>query len=130
MLCLWIREQLLALIFIAVATPGLACPCVRCVGSRSTMKGSAASLAALLLLALCSSAVAQLLDSDGLPTTCCLSYVQRPVPRSLIASAYITSSKCRLPAVILVTKKGKEICANPEESWVQKRLELLQNQEN
>ncbi|XP_040543086.1 C-C motif chemokine 3-like 1 [Gallus gallus] len=98
--------------------------------SRSTMKGSAAALAALLLLALCSSAVAQLLDSDGLPTTCCLSYVQRPVPRNLIASAYITSSKCCLPAVILVTKKGKEICVNPEESWVQKRLELLQNQEN
>ncbi|XP_040506307.1 C-C motif chemokine 3 [Gallus gallus] len=91
------------------------------------MKGSAAALATLLLLALCSSAVAQL---DGLPSTCCLSYVQRPVPRSLIASAYITSSKCRLPAVILVTKKGKEICVNPEESWVQKRLELLQKQEN
>ncbi|NP_001025883.2 C-C motif chemokine 3 [Gallus gallus] len=91
------------------------------------MKGSAAALAALLLLALCSSAVAHL---DGLPSTCCLSYVQRPVPRNLIASAYITSSKCRLPAVILVTKKGREICANPEESWVQKRLELLQEQEN
>nr|AAK84433.1 chemokine ah221 [Gallus gallus] len=91
------------------------------------MKGSAAALAALLLLALCSSAVAHL---DGLPTTCCFSYVQRPVPRNLIASAYITSSKCRLPAVILVTKKGREICVNPEESWVQKRLELLQKQEN
>ncbi|POI35568.1 hypothetical protein CIB84_000680 [Bambusicola thoracicus] len=180
--------------------------------SCSTMKGSTAALASLLLLALCSSAVAQLgelglavslclgahpclgapfswmgpswwavgdcqqcwgsvlemgslgvslgdmtqgggcvmgdpckvlegicgispglcfsLLPDGLPTTCCFSYVQRPIPRNLIASAYITSSKCRLPAVILVTRKGKEICANPEEPWVQKRLELLQKQEN
>uniref|UniRef100_G1MYM5 Chemokine interleukin-8-like domain-containing protein n=1 Tax=Meleagris gallopavo TaxID=9103 RepID=G1MYM5_MELGA len=45
-------------------------------------------------------------------------------------SAYITSSKCRLPAVILVTKKGKEVCANPKESWVQNYLELFQNEEN
>ncbi|XP_042735831.1 C-C motif chemokine 3-like [Lagopus leucura] len=92
-----------------------------------TMKGPAAVLAALLLLALCSSAVAHL---DGLPTTCCFSYVPRPIPRNVIASAFPTSSKCRLPAVILVTKKGKEVCANPEESWVQKRLELFQSQEN
>uniref|UniRef100_A0A803Y2K7 Chemokine interleukin-8-like domain-containing protein n=2 Tax=Meleagris gallopavo TaxID=9103 RepID=A0A803Y2K7_MELGA len=92
-----------------------------------TMKGPAAVLTALLLLALCSSAVAHL---DGLPTTCCFSYVQRPIPRNVIASAFPTSSKCRLPAVILITKKGKEVCANPEESWVQKRLELFQNQEN
>ncbi|XP_072209764.1 C-C motif chemokine 3-like [Excalfactoria chinensis] len=91
------------------------------------MKGSAAILSALLLLALCSSAVAQL---DGLPTTCCFSYAPRPIPRNLIASAFPTSSKCRQPGVILVTKKGREVCANPEESWVQKRLELFQNQGN
>ncbi|XP_065588255.1 C-C motif chemokine 3-like [Cyrtonyx montezumae] len=91
------------------------------------MKGSTAILAALLLVALCSSTVAHL---DGLPTKCCFSYIQRPVPRNVIASAFTTSSTCRLPAVILVTKKGKEICANPEEPWVQKRLDLFQKQEN
>uniref|UniRef100_A0A8C2YAB3 C-C motif chemokine 3-like n=1 Tax=Coturnix japonica TaxID=93934 RepID=A0A8C2YAB3_COTJA len=94
------------------------------------MKGSAAVLSALLLLALCSSAVAQLGESDSFPTTCCFSYAPRPIPRNLIASVYITSSKCRLPGVILVTKKGREVCANPEEPWVQKCLELFQNQEN
>ncbi|XP_010720048.1 C-C motif chemokine 3 [Meleagris gallopavo] len=98
-----------------------------CANVLQTMKGPAAILTALLLLALCSSAVAHL---DELPTTCCFSYVQRPIPRNIIKSAYITSSKCRLPAVILVTKKGKEICANPEESWVQNHLELFQNEEN
>ncbi|OXB57634.1 hypothetical protein ASZ78_007029 [Callipepla squamata] len=91
------------------------------------MKGSTAILAALLLLALCSSTVAHL---DSLPTKCCFSYIQRPVPQNVIASAFTTSSTCRLPAVILVTKKGKEICANPEEPWVQKRLEVFQGQEN
>uniref|UniRef100_A0A8C3PWW0 Chemokine interleukin-8-like domain-containing protein n=1 Tax=Chrysolophus pictus TaxID=9089 RepID=A0A8C3PWW0_CHRPC len=94
------------------------------------MKGPAAVLSALLLLALCSSAVAQLMEPDGLTTTCCISYVQRPIPRNIIAYAYITSSECHLPGVVLVTKKGREVCANPEESWVQKRLELFQNEEN
>ncbi|KFP65116.1 hypothetical protein N322_13261, partial [Cariama cristata] len=28
--------------------------------------------------------------TDGVPTTCCFSYQQRPIPRGLIDSAYIT----------------------------------------
>ena len=38
--------------------------------------------------------------TDGVPTTCCFSYQQRPVPRSLIASIYITSSSCSQPGVM------------------------------
>uniref|UniRef100_A0A8B9TN52 Chemokine interleukin-8-like domain-containing protein n=1 Tax=Anas platyrhynchos TaxID=8839 RepID=A0A8B9TN52_ANAPL len=83
------------------------------------MKVFAAVLAALLLLALCSPAVAQL---DGVPTTCCFRYLQRPVPRSVIASAYITSTSCSQPGVILVTTKGRDICADPQATWVKAHL--------
>ncbi|OXB57641.1 hypothetical protein ASZ78_007036, partial [Callipepla squamata] len=38
-------------------------------------------------------------ELDGLPTKCCFSYIQRPVPQNVIASAFTTSSTCRLPAV-------------------------------
>ncbi|NWR80489.1 CCL4 protein, partial [Centropus unirufus] len=58
------------------------------------MKVLAATLVALLLVAICSPSEAHL---DGVPTTCCFSYQQRPVPRSLIASIYITSSSCSQP---------------------------------
>ncbi|NWX12308.1 CCL3 protein, partial [Aegotheles bennettii] len=64
--------------------------------------------------------------TDGVPTTCCFSYQQRPVPRGLIASIYITSSSCTQPGVILVTKKKKELCADPQAPWVQAHLKHFQ----
>ncbi|NWI65621.1 CCL4 protein, partial [Todus mexicanus] len=61
---------------------------------------------------------------------CCLSYAQRPIPRRMITSAYQTSEKCNQPAVILVTKRGNNICVNPQEPWVQKYLKYFQILQN
>ncbi|XP_059685404.1 C-C motif chemokine 3-like [Gavia stellata] len=91
------------------------------------MEVPAATLVALLLVATCSPSKAHL---DGVPTSCCFSYHQRPVPRGLIASTYITSSSCTQPGVILVTKKKKELCADPEASWVQAHLKHFQTLKN
>ncbi|KAM6242533.1 C-C motif chemokine 3-like [Porphyrio hochstetteri] len=91
------------------------------------MKVSTVALVALLLAASCSPSKAHL---DGVPTACCFSYQQRPVPRSLIASAYITSSSCTQPGVILVTKKKKELCADPRAPWVQAHLKHFQTPKN
>ncbi|NXT58288.1 CCL3 protein, partial [Pluvianellus socialis] len=91
------------------------------------MKTPAAALVALLLVATCSPSQAHL---DGVPTACCFSYQQRLVPRSLIASAYVTSSSCTQPGVILVTKKKKELCADPRMPWVQAHLKHLQSLKN
>uniref|UniRef100_A0A669PDT8 Chemokine interleukin-8-like domain-containing protein n=1 Tax=Phasianus colchicus TaxID=9054 RepID=A0A669PDT8_PHACC len=85
------------------------------------MKGSAA---ALLLLALCSLAVDSSPIGNDIPLSCCYSYVSHPIPYSLIASVYATSSTCSQPAVIVVTKKKREICADPKQLWVQALLEL------
>ncbi|XP_029884419.1 C-C motif chemokine 3-like [Aquila chrysaetos chrysaetos] len=88
------------------------------------MKVPAAALVALLLVAACSPSEAHL---DGVPTACCFSYHQRPVPRGLVASVYVTSSSCAQPGVILVTKKKKkELCADPCEPWVQAHLKHFQ----
>ncbi|KFP08779.1 hypothetical protein Z169_00022, partial [Egretta garzetta] len=38
--------------------------------------------------------------TDGVPTTCCFSYVHRPVPRGLLTSAYTTSSSCSQPGLM------------------------------
>uniref|UniRef100_A0A8C3CYR6 Chemokine interleukin-8-like domain-containing protein n=1 Tax=Cairina moschata TaxID=8855 RepID=A0A8C3CYR6_CAIMO len=89
------------------------------------MKVSAAVLAALLLLALCSPAVAHL---DGISTICCFSYQQRPIPRNLITSAYTTSRSCSQPGVILVTKKGREICVDPQAAWVKAHLKHFEKE--
>ncbi|KFP45499.1 C-C motif chemokine 3, partial [Chlamydotis macqueenii] len=56
-------------------------------------------------------------------TACCFSYHQRIIPRSLISSAYITSSSCTQPGAILITKKkNKELCVDPQLPWVQAHL--------
>uniref|UniRef100_A0A8C7EEU1 C-C motif chemokine 3-like n=1 Tax=Nothoprocta perdicaria TaxID=30464 RepID=A0A8C7EEU1_NOTPE len=68
--------------------------------------------------------------ADGVPTSCCLSYHSRPVPRGLIASAYVTSSSCTQPGVIFVTKKKQEICADPQAPWVRAHLKHFQKKQN
>ncbi|XP_049648376.1 C-C motif chemokine 3-like [Accipiter gentilis] len=80
------------------------------------MKVPAATLATLLLMAICSLAEAHL---GGVFPSCCYSYQQRRIPPSLITSASMTSSTCSQPGVILVTKKGKMLCADPQVKWVQ-----------
>uniref|UniRef100_A0A8B9RTP5 Chemokine interleukin-8-like domain-containing protein n=1 Tax=Accipiter nisus TaxID=211598 RepID=A0A8B9RTP5_9AVES len=94
------------------------------------MKVPAAALVALLLVAACSPSEAHLGESDGVPTTCCFSYRPRPVPRGLIASVYVTSSRCAKPGVILVTKKKKELCVDPLAPWVQAHLKHFQALKN
>ncbi|NWQ87025.1 CCL3 protein, partial [Burhinus bistriatus] len=90
------------------------------------MKVLAAALAVLLLMAICSPAEAHL---DTITTSCCFSYVNRPVPRRFITSAYTTSSRCPQPAVILVTKNGRELCTDPQAPWVKAHLKHLKMQE-
>ncbi|NWT01281.1 CCL5 protein, partial [Mionectes macconnelli] len=98
------------------------------------MKVLAAAMAVLLLVALCSLAEADPGDSSsGAPppqqdintTSCCFKYMSRPVPRRIIASAHRTSSACPKPAVVLVTRKGIMLCADPEARWVQQYLKHL-----
>ncbi|XP_009070796.1 PREDICTED: C-C motif chemokine 5-like [Acanthisitta chloris] len=91
------------------------------------MKVLAAALVALLLVATCSPSEAHL---DGVPTSCCSTYQQRPVPRSRIDFVYPTSSSCTNPGVILVTKRKKVVCVDPQASWVQEILKNFQTLKN
>uniref|UniRef100_A0A8C0ILZ7 C-C motif chemokine n=1 Tax=Chelonoidis abingdonii TaxID=106734 RepID=A0A8C0ILZ7_CHEAB len=54
-----------------------------------------------------------------MPISCCFSHTARQIPRSMVVDYYETSSKCSLPAVVFITKKGRAVCANPSNSWVQ-----------
>ncbi|NXL76471.1 CCL3 protein, partial [Leptocoma aspasia] len=97
------------------------------------MRVLAAALALLLLVAICSLAEADLrvsrhaaLSRNDISTVCCFSYFPRPIPRSMIHSAYRSSPRCTKEAVVLVTRKGKQICADPKAPWVQKYLENME----
>uniref|UniRef100_A0A8C3FSE8 C-C motif chemokine n=1 Tax=Chrysemys picta bellii TaxID=8478 RepID=A0A8C3FSE8_CHRPI len=92
------------------------------------MKVSVAALAVLLIAAFCSlafSAPSKFLGSDP-PTACCFSYTARQIPRSFVKDYYSTSSMCSQPGIVFTTRKGRELCANPSESWVQEYVNDLE----
>ncbi|KAM9118082.1 C-C motif chemokine 3-like [Pangshura tecta] len=88
------------------------------------MKVCVAAFAVLLVAALCSQAHSQL-DGVNTPTSCCFSYISKPIPRSLVVKYQHTSSKCSLPAVIFTTKKGREVCSSPNARWVQEYIKHI-----
>uniref|UniRef100_A0A8D0X6X9 C-C motif chemokine n=1 Tax=Sus scrofa TaxID=9823 RepID=A0A8D0X6X9_PIG len=92
----------------------------------SIMKVPVAALAILLCaMALCSQVFSAPLGADT-PTACCFSYTSRQLPRKFVADYFETSSQCSKPSVIFQTKKGREVCANPEDAWVQEYISDLE----
>ncbi|XP_067393775.1 C-C motif chemokine 4 homolog [Emydura macquarii macquarii] len=89
------------------------------------MKVSVAALTVLLVAAFCSQASSAPIGSDP-PTACCFTYASRQIPLSFVADYYDTNSMCSRPAVVFITKKGREVCANPKDSWVQEYMANLE----
>ncbi|XP_074176178.1 C-C motif chemokine 4-like [Rhinolophus sinicus] len=79
----------------------------------------------VLVAAFCSPVQLSQKDTDP-PTACCFAYTLRKLPRSFVTDYYETSSLCSQPAVVFQTKRGKQICANPSEPWVQEYMEDLE----
>ncbi|XP_004643041.1 C-C motif chemokine 5 isoform X1 [Octodon degus] len=89
------------------------------------MKLSAAALSVILAVAaLCAPASASLYASDTTP--CCFAYISRPLPRTHIKEYFYTSSKCSNLAVVFVTRKNRQVCANPEKKWVREYINSLE----
>ncbi|KAM9044980.1 C-C motif chemokine 4 isoform 2-T2 [Megaptera novaeangliae] len=76
----------------------------------------------VLAAAFCSLALSAPMGSDP-PTACCFSYTLRKLPRNFVIDYYETSSLCSQPAV---TKKGRQVCANPSDPWVQEYMDDLE----
>ncbi|XP_040857243.1 C-C motif chemokine 4-like isoform X2 [Ochotona curzoniae] len=85
------------------------------------MKFSMITLSLLLLVAaICPPALSAPMGSDP-PTACCFSYTLKQIPRQYVMDYFETSSLCSQPAVV-----GKQVCANPSESWVQEYVDQLE----
>ncbi|EHB04334.1 C-C motif chemokine 4 [Heterocephalus glaber] len=91
-----------------------------------TMKSCMMVLTLLVIgAAFCSPVLSAPMGSDP-PTACCFSYTQRKLPRNVVTDYYETSSLCSQPAVVFQTRKGKQVCANLSEPWVQEYVEYLE----
>uniref|UniRef100_A0A8B9X851 C-C motif chemokine n=1 Tax=Bos mutus grunniens TaxID=30521 RepID=A0A8B9X851_BOSMU len=62
------------------------------------------------------------LFSTNTPTDCCFSFVSRQIPRKFVDDYYETSSQCSKPGIIFKTKRGRQVCADPSEDWVQEYI--------
>nr|CAI9701499.1 unnamed protein product [Rangifer tarandus platyrhynchus] len=60
------------------------------------------------------------------PTDCCFSFVSRQIPRKFVDDYYETSSQCSQPGVVFKTKRGRQVCADPSEDWVQEYIADLE----
>ncbi|XP_006219261.1 C-C motif chemokine 5 [Vicugna pacos] len=89
------------------------------------MKVSTAVLAVILAAAtLCVPASASPYASDTTP--CCFAYISRPLPRAHIHEYFYTSSKCSMAAVVFITRKNRQVCADPEKKWVREYINSLE----
>nr|XP_019588035.1 PREDICTED: C-C motif chemokine 5 [Rhinolophus sinicus] len=89
------------------------------------MKVSAAALAVVLAAAaFCTPASASPYASDTTP--CCFAYISRTLPRAHLREYFYTSSKCSLPAVVFITRKNRQVCANPDKKWVREYINSLE----
>ncbi|XP_058415318.1 C-C motif chemokine 3-like [Diceros bicornis minor] len=92
-----------------------------------------AALAVLLLTAaLCSQTLCESVFPSSLPfgadtpPTFCFSYISWRIPRKFVDDYYETSSQCSKPGVIFQIKKGRQVCADPAEVWVQEYMTDLE----
>ncbi|CAN9509694.1 unnamed protein product [Ophioblennius macclurei] len=74
---------------------------------------------AVVLLCLVAAAVFTTVLCQERGPSCCLSYYPRRISKKYIESYFVTDSRCPKPGIILITKKQKEICVDPNETWLQ-----------
>ncbi|CAN9509695.1 unnamed protein product [Ophioblennius macclurei] len=78
---------------------------------------------AVVLLCLVAAAVFTTVLCQGLepgPKNCCFDYYPKRISKKYIRTYFVTESRCLKPGIILITaKSNKQICVNPNETWVQ-----------
>uniref|UniRef100_A0A667I3J6 C-C motif chemokine n=1 Tax=Lynx canadensis TaxID=61383 RepID=A0A667I3J6_LYNCA len=61
------------------------------------------------------------------PIACCFKYTLRKIPIRFVADYSRTHKQCSSPGIILHTRRGRQICANPSDAWVQEYISNLDN---
>ncbi|XP_006833687.1 PREDICTED: c-C motif chemokine 15 [Chrysochloris asiatica] len=88
------------------------------------MKVSVAILSFLILAVDLGSQV-QIKDGFYHPVECCYSYITRNIPCAFMTEYFDTSSWCPRPGIIFLTKRGKQICVDPNSRHFQYCMERL-----
>nr|XP_014597252.2 regakine-1 [Equus caballus] len=92
------------------------------------MRGSLVTLAFLLTLAALHSEASE--EPANNQASCCFSFTSRKIPLRFVRDYDWTSELCSMPGVIFHTKKGRQICTNPSDAWVQQYIRYLDGKSN
>uniref|UniRef100_A0A8C9LNZ4 C-C motif chemokine n=1 Tax=Piliocolobus tephrosceles TaxID=591936 RepID=A0A8C9LNZ4_9PRIM len=86
-----------------------------------------ALLLALSLLVLWTSPAPSLSGTND-AEDCCLSVTQKPIPGYIVRNFryLLIKDGCRVPAVVFTTLRGRQLCAPPDQSWVERIIQRLQ----
>uniref|UniRef100_A0A8D2IT75 C-C motif chemokine n=1 Tax=Varanus komodoensis TaxID=61221 RepID=A0A8D2IT75_VARKO len=88
------------------------------------MTPSTAALALLLLAAAaCPQSQGQHSKSD--PSFCCFEFITKEIPLRKLRSYEFTNFQCAKSAVVLILKNNQRRCADPQATWVKRRLQHL-----
>ncbi|ELW56428.1 C-C motif chemokine 26 [Tupaia chinensis] len=60
--------------------------------------------------------------------SCCFHYNQKMLPFRWVHTYEFTRNSCPKQGVIFTTKRGKQVCVQPKEKWVQTYIALLRAQ--
>ncbi|NXO30511.1 CCL5 protein, partial [Cisticola juncidis] len=93
------------------------------------MKTFTAALSVLFVVVFCYQATPSPISLNVIGP-CCPEYITRPLALSRMVKYQHTGSRCFQPAVIFTTIKGKLVCANPNDKWVQDILNQLKDREH
>ncbi|XP_040856306.1 C-C motif chemokine 8-like [Ochotona curzoniae] len=92
------------------------------------MQASAVLLCLLLAVAALSSQASALPGTSQPQATCCFSVAHMKIPLKRLTSFERVTGPCPTEAVIFQTKRGRKICADPKQKWVQDAMRhLVQN---
>ncbi|XP_058532337.1 C-C motif chemokine 8 [Ochotona princeps] len=89
------------------------------------MQVSAVLLYLLLAVAAVSSQALALPGTSQPQATCCISFALMKIPLKRLASYERVTGACPKEAVIFQTKRGRNICADPKQKWVQDTMRHL-----
>ncbi|XP_027895150.1 uncharacterized protein LOC114158039 isoform X3 [Xiphophorus couchianus] len=69
----------------------------------------------------------RIIDSShsGFPDDCCFEFFRLPMNKKLISSYSMTDNRCAKRAVILITHRKRNICADPSQPWVKNVMNFL-----
>ncbi|XP_004600447.1 C-C motif chemokine 19 [Sorex araneus] len=59
---------------------------------------------------------------------CCLSVTQRLIPWKIVKAFRYLKDGCRMPAVVFTTLRDHQLCAPPDQPWVNRIIQRLQRQ--